>query len=177
MRNPMEENRCLQNKYYLKPGELFAGSKPARVTTVVGSCVAVTMYHQQMNMAVMCHAMQPSCSHESSDCRNTCSEKFKVVRCVITEMMAQFEQLGVPKEGIEVKLFGGSAQFAKNGGFSEERAIGRQNIEAALNILSTYGIRAHVMEVGGGMGRKLIFDTNNGAVFLKRIGPLGAKKN
>ncbi len=173
---PMEDNMKFPGHFYLKPGELYTGVSPAHVITILGSCVAVTMYHKQKNVAVMCHAMQPVCSNKASGCQDECCHKFKIVQCTITEMINQLRSMDVPKEGLEVKLFGGSTQFNISGEGREDKAIGRQNINAALDVLSVHGISLNVLEVGGDMGRKLIFDTNSGAVFLKRIGPFRTQK-
>ena len=50
----------------LKPAELFISERPAIVRTVLGSCVAVTMYDRQLGIAAICHALLPEGNENSS---------------------------------------------------------------------------------------------------------------
>ena len=45
---------------FLKPGEVHFGRDPARVITVLGSCVSVIMYHRHTMIGAICHAVMPS---------------------------------------------------------------------------------------------------------------------
>ena len=45
---------------YLKPGEVHFGGEPSRVITVLGSCVAVIMYHRHTRTGAICHAVMPT---------------------------------------------------------------------------------------------------------------------
>ena len=40
---------------FLHPGELYAGRRPLRIRTILGSCVAITLWHPGTLMAAMCH--------------------------------------------------------------------------------------------------------------------------
>ena len=44
----------------LKPGELLICREPHEVTTVLGSCVSITMFNARLGLAAICHAMLPS---------------------------------------------------------------------------------------------------------------------
>lgn len=76
---------------------------------------------------------------------------------------------GLRPKDIEVKLFGGAALI---GTLSKERialSIGQQNVKAALETIANCGLKLKVMDVGGNFGRKIIFDTSTGEVFMKRL--------
>jgi chemotaxis protein CheD len=156
-------------RIYLKPGELCVCREPAMVTTILGSCVSVTMLNHRKKVAAICHAVQPVCRQQFLGCPDICDDRFRYVSCVIPEMVNRMNMLGVQSVELETKLFGGSAMIGKRS-FNEKRnAVGNQNIEAALSAMAYYGIRLHTVEVGGKLGRKLIFDTGSGEVLLKRI--------
>lgn len=154
---------------YLKPGELCVSHQPVRVTTVLGSCVAATMFYPKLGIGAICHAMQPFCQHETSSCHAECREKYKYVSCVISEMIDRLKRLSVTVGELEVKLFGGAIMLGSKAPENRQKSIGQQNIEAALSVLEENGIHIKIAEVGGEYGRKIIFNLRTGEVLLKRI--------
>jgi chemotaxis protein CheD len=153
--------------YNLNPGEAYVGSGPAVVTTILGSCVSVTMRHAQSGISAMCHGVLPSCSNEK--CRfESCIERFKFVECSIKRMLDKFDACGIHRSVIEVKVFGGSDMF----GISSEKTrktVGKQNVSAAQSLLESEGLKISSCDTGGTQGRKIVFFTETGEVFLKRI--------
>lgn len=43
---------------FLKPGEAIVSPNPILVSTVLGSCIAVTMYSPEKRVGAICHAAQ-----------------------------------------------------------------------------------------------------------------------
>lgn len=152
-------------KYYLKPGELCFCRVPALVTTILGSCVAVTMCHTRLDIAAVCHAVQPVCPRLAMECPEHCIKKYHYVSCVIPEMLHLMTEWGAGADALEVKLFGGGAVLTT----PADKSIGKQNIETAKSVLKDLGLRLKVHQVGGPHGCKLIFNTHTGEVLLKRI--------
>ncbi|GFO59357.1 putative chemoreceptor glutamine deamidase CheD 2 [Geomonas silvestris] len=149
---------------FLKPGEIVVTGEPLRVTTLLGSCVAVTMYVPRLRLGGICHALLPKCRNEHSDC---CGEAGKYVRCAIEVMLEELTLHGVLSGEIEGKLFGGSDMFDTVDG--RRQSVGCQNIEMARQMLEENGVRVATQDLGGPRGRKIIFNTNTGEVFLKRL--------
>ncbi len=85
----------------------------------------------------------------------------------ILHMTNRFRALGVRRDELEVKLFGGAdvLEYCNENGIS----VGRQNIDTALEIIGEVGLRIIVSDVGGKVGRKLRFYTHTGQVLLKRM--------
>lgn len=150
---------------YLKPGEMCVSAVPALVTTILGSCVAVTMYQPELGVSAICHAVQSSCPKQSTECLEDCIDKYRYVSCVIPEMLGHMEAVGAEREAIEVKLFGGAAMLS----MSAKQTIGRQNIATALSVIKRCRLDLTAHQVGGRRGRKIIFNTYTGEVTLKRI--------
>ncbi|QWR78736.1 chemotaxis protein CheD [Candidatus Magnetomonas plexicatena] len=156
---------------FLKPGELHMGTNHVAVHTVLGSCVSVTMYNPHKGLAAMCHGLLPNCGCECG----SCPEKMKYVECSIVHMINWFYKAGVDKSQIETKVFGGGDVLDKGhcvNALPPERqrlSVGSQNIKAALKVLDEAGFKISAKDVGGNLGRKMFFFTDNGEVLLRKI--------
>ena len=84
-------------------------------------------------------------------------------------MIKKFEGLNIQKNDIEVKLFGGADVLKTNSPEKRISSVGRQNIEMAQNMLVQHNMAPSVMDVGGDLGRKIIFLTETGEIFLNRL--------
>jgi chemotaxis protein CheD len=149
---------------FLKPGECYASERPATVSMVLGSCVAVIMFNARMKVGAICHAVLPVChSNDGNDCRYVDSS----ILCMIRKL----ERMGIRREEIEVKLLGGAdvIECTDGNGIS----VGRQNIETALKTIEKENLRLEASDIGGKQGRKIHFNTSNGKVIFKRIASIG----
>jgi len=149
---------------FLKPGELVVSAEPARITTLLGSCVAVTMYSARLRLGAVCHALLPACRRERPCCNG---EAGRYVECAVKLMLKELNSRGVVTGEIEAKIFGGSDMFDPVEG--HRNSVGMQNIEMAVKVLEQTGVRVQTRDLGGPRGRKIIFHTDTGEVFLKRL--------
>ena len=150
---------------FLKPGEMVLGEEPTAVTTLLGSCVAVTLFSPRLRLGAICHAVLPSC-RKDHPCDGH-GEAGKYVACAIRVMLEAFHARGVARNEIEAKLFGGSEMF--DSAQQRSRSVGMQNMQAALELLESQSVRVITRDLGGQRGRKIIFHTHTGEVFLKRL--------
>jgi chemotaxis protein CheD len=157
-------------KLYLKPGEYYLGDQPARIVTVLGSCVAVSMFHRKSGLAALCHALAPDCG-PAADCTNGCAQIYRYVNCMIPAMARAFLTRGIRPMDTETKLFGGAAMINAYSGATPRKSVGAMNIAAARKVIQNFGLILKSADVGGHLGRKIIFDTSTGDVLLKRLGP------
>lgn len=153
---------------YLKPGQMYFAEGPTMVITVLGSCVAVTMFNRRAGLSAICHGLLPRC-RDQQQCAGNCLEGFKFVDCSIKRMVALFDRHGVHRREIEVKCFGGADMFSRDAHKREAVSVGQQNLTAAQQVLITEGLSLKVSDVGGMRGRKILFYTDTGDVFLKRL--------
>ena len=145
--------------YYLYPANLFADRQPYKITTVLGSCVAVCMYDTRLKYGGMNHYMLPLWNG-----KGLASPKYGNV--AITQLLAKMVQLGSRPGNIVAKVFGGAAVLeASNKSF----AIGERNIEVAMLELARLKIKVEAQSTGGVLGRKIIFDNQTGAVYQKYV--------
>ncbi len=168
---------------YLKPGEIHISSEPSMVTTVLGSCVSVTMFSRRHGTGAICHIMLPKCRCKNNcdndcmkciydshgGCRRDCADALRYADCSIGKMLTEFKTRGIRPEDIETKMFGGSDMIALTKGTNSTINVGKQNIDAALQGIEEEGLKLTTYDVGGSYGRKIIFHTHTGEVFLKRI--------
>ena len=173
--NGNEEHRMSLSKntlpvIYLKAGEIHFSGQPASVYTVLGSCLAVTMFHRRLGIGAICHGLLPEC-REKERCGGDCPEPGKYVDCAIQWMTKRFKQQGVSLHEIEIKVFGGADTFSAGPGGKGGISIGKRNAVMAMQELEKEGLKILALDVGGAAGRKLFFNTQTGEVLLKRLQP------
>lgn len=153
---------------YLKPGEMHFADEPTLVVTVLGSCLSVTMFHRRSGHGGICHGLLPKCEGDDN-CDGTCNDGFKYVDCSIRRMVRLFDARKIPRSEIEVKYFGGADMFMKSIERPNLVTVGKQNILIAEKILKSEGLKMQAIDVGGLQGRKILFYTHTGEVYLKRL--------
>lgn len=154
--------------HYLRPGELLFARTACEVTTVLGSCVAVTMCSLRWQLAAMCHAMLPE-PGEEIDAPDSRAGQY--VSLAVPAMVRWFREQGAVPSAIEVKLFGGSQVLGRGG--LNSRSVGSANVALTRHLLSCEGLSITRASVGGHYGRKIIFDSRTGMVRFRRLPCLG----
>lgn len=152
----------------LKPAELFISERPSIVRTVLGSCVAVTMFDRRLGISAICHALLPG-SDEGSELDTHTSGPYKYVNSVVPLMVQRLRNYGVETEHLEVKLFGGADMMSARMGRPNYHPVGKSNIDAVIQAINAQNLKVKVSDVGGHMGRKILFYTHTGEILLKRI--------
>lgn len=153
---------------YLKPGEILVSRSPLLVTTVLGSCVAVTMFSASRGFGAICHAMLPENSGRDRDLR--------YVDTALQHIYDKVVEYGIGSDLI-VKLFGGAQVLDVGESNSKKRTIGEQNVSKAEQALNVLGLAVSARDTGGLYGRKLLFCTRSGDVYVRRIHSGKQRKN
>ena len=148
---------------HLESGELLVTQEPQWVITLLGSCVAVTMFSAHFHLAVVCHAMLPRPQGkpvaESSPARS-----FRYLSHAIPAMAERFFRLGLQPDEIAVKMFGGGDVINMGGDPHGDRSIGHANVTMARQLLTAAQLQIKAENVGGRRGRKIVFNTQSGEV-------------
>jgi len=145
---------------YLKPGEVVVAREPVLVSTVLGSCIAVTMFSPGSGAGAICHAMLPDNAGRGEDLR--------YVDTALRHIFRQLNRYGAVSD-LVVKLFGGARVLNVEEGESSVKSVGEQNVTRAMEILDSMGLRIISSDTGGVVGRKLFFCTRSGDVYLRRM--------
>lgn len=137
--------------------------RPTMAHTVLGSCVSVTFYAPAHGLSAMFHALLPKISeyrlHDKLE-----ATPYKFVDAAIETMFARFTRRGVHRQEIECKVFGGASAL-----FNEEMSVGRRNVETAFETLADLGLRVAASNVGGERGRKIVFASGTGEIFVRML--------
>lgn len=135
---------------------------PTVAHTVLGSCVSVTFFAPRHNLAAIFHALLPKASdYRLHEPQHT---PYKFVDTAIHMLASKFSRRGVALGDIQCKVFGGSSAL-----FAEELSVGRKNVEVAFATLSELGLRVAASNVGGEAGRKIVFSTSTGEIFVRLL--------
>lgn len=145
------------NRHYLYPGTLFAHREPHLVTTVLGSCVSVCLWDSAARVGGINHYLLPLWNGEGLPTP-------KYGNIAITKLIEKVQSLGAGSK-LVAKVFGGASMWEKTDGLL---AIGQRNIELAIEMLEQHRIPVVSSDLGGPVGRKIIFNTGEGTVLLKR---------
>lgn len=145
---------------YLYPGRLFVSREPCAVTTILGSCVAVCLWDPVLRAGGVNHFVLPYRAgprQSSTRLGNVAMEK------LIAEMLA----LGSRRRDLQAKMFGGARilDLPDRGG----KHLGERNVDLARELLEREGIPVVAQDVGGEGGRKLIFHTGDGRVWVENF--------
>ncbi|MDR3460045.1 MAG: chemotaxis protein CheD [Verrucomicrobiae bacterium] len=168
---------------HLQPGELLITQEPQWVITLLGSCVAVTMFHAGTRLAGICHAMLPRPHDKDSP-----GPASRYVSEVVPAMAAQFLKFGIRPAEVEVKMFGGGNVIVLGGEVHEQRMIGSANVAMARQTLQAARFQIRAENVGGQRGSKIAFNAGTGEVLHKHltrgerpptpvIGPLAGRRH
>lgn len=164
----------IKAQVFLHTGDVYIGVTPTMVSTVLGSCVAITMFAPRLKQGIICHSFLP----HIAEATNRESGRIQICRYVDTavdHLLETMLKLGASKNDLEIKLFGGANGIASNKvRVSSAFSIGEKNVKTALKCLADNSLKPSVMDVGGNVGRKLFFSTNTGDIWLKRLGKLGS---
>jgi chemotaxis protein CheD len=145
---------------YLHPGELVASAEPATVTTVLGSCVSVTLWDRTRRIGGVNHFLLP---HSAGT--GTSSPRFGNV--AMRSLFDEVLRLGARRADLEAKVFGGARVI--HGAPAAAGHLGERNITIALDFLRGEGLDVVGGDTGGSRGRKLRFLTGDGSAWLRSL--------
>lgn len=148
---------------YLLPGQLFVSAEPTRITTVLGSCVAVCLFDSVRGVGGLNHFLLPG---EPPN-----PQEREPLRWGVPSIAALLESVlaaGARRAHLQAKVFGGACITARD--VPEALRIGDRNIETALAELERMLIPVVNHSLGGAVGRKIIFESCTGMVWAKELG-------
>ncbi|HEX8618106.1 MAG TPA: chemotaxis protein CheD [Thermoanaerobaculia bacterium] len=144
---------------YLQPGQLYVSAAPARVTTILGSCIAVGLWDDEREIGGINHFMLPHqpASFDPSD---------RFANFAMPRLIEKLVDAGARETRLRAKVFGGACVLGLS---STPDHLGMKNRHAAIEFLAARRIPVVAEETGGDVGRKLIFHTHDGVALLKRL--------
>jgi chemotaxis protein CheD len=92
----------------LGPGDLHFGDRNTRIRTLLGSCVAVTLWHPGAHIGGMCHCMMPT--RRGRVPHGELSGRYADEAMEL--LMDELRDANTSPRDYQVKMFGGGNQFA-----------------------------------------------------------------
>ena len=148
---------------FLTPGALYCTAVPSRVTTILGSCVAVCLWDARLRIGGVNHYLLPY--------QGDAAPSPRFGDAAIEQLLAEMLQLGCRAGALYAKVFGGAAVLGRATGGDP---VGDQNVRVALEKLSRHGIPVIAQSTGGCAGMSIRLLTESGAVTVRRIATAAA---
>ncbi|MBF0165729.1 MAG: chemotaxis protein CheD [Magnetococcales bacterium] len=149
------------SKPFLLPGALFAQNGEYVITTVLGSCIAVCLWDRLRKEGGMNHYKLPLWNGDGLP-----SPKFGNI--AIAKLIERMDEMGCMRRNIVAKVFGGGAVIKSSSGLLN---VGERNIEVAIDHLARENIPIIASDMGGDYSRKILFNTAEGTIMMKRAAP------
>lgn len=127
------------------------------MTTVLGSCVAVCLWDRSTGIGGINHYMLPLWNGEGLPTP-------RYGNIAIDLLIRRLVDLGCQQKDLVAKVFGGANLLPGTGMY----AIGDRNARLARRVLAGHEIPIVSEETGGTNGRRIIFNTASGVVYLRK---------
>ncbi len=145
-------------------GEHWFGHGMFRLTTLLGSCVALCVWHPLRHSGGLAHIVLPGRSRTRLT-DDTLDARYADE--AIALFHAEAKHFGSPFSEYHAKIFGGGNMFDAEVSRSPTMEIGKRNIEAVERLLTHERVTIRSRHIGGQGHRKLVFDLPSGDVWLK----------
>ncbi len=146
---------------FLQQGEVYFGDRNTRIRTVLGSCVAMTMWHPELQLGGMCHYMLPMRQRPGTQALNG-----KFADEALELMLAEIRQAGTRAKDYQFKLFGGGNMFPCSPKTGRSH-VGTKNVEIGRQLMKKHGLTVQAEHILGDGHRNLIFNVWSGDVWMK----------
>lgn len=152
-------NSIRHMKHFLHPSTIWVSKEPQWVTTILGSCVSICLFDKKKYIGGINHFMLPYWNGEGLE-----SPRYGNV--AILQLFRDMYNLGVKKEDIICKIFGGAEVLGDQPSVFN---VGQRNVELARKVIMEMGISVVSSSTGGKQGRKIDFNTGTGEVLQKYL--------
>lgn len=156
--------------YFLQPGQIIVTSDIHPVMTILGSCVALTVYSPERRVGGIFHALLPEHRDKQVRIRNSppVSPDPDYVDYSFYYIKSKFTDLGINFSGVRLMLFGGGDVLqTMSGGASG--SVGKKNIETVKGIIERERLKISAEDTGGTKARKIIFYPGSGKTSVEYI--------
>lgn len=156
---------------FLNPGEVFFGDSETRIRTILGSCVAITVWHPRQRIGGMCHYMLPVRGRGkvvSLDGKYADEAILLLLKEILRNRSNPYEY--------QVKLFGGGNMFSHIPSKTTHRHlnVADRNVVAGRTLLAQHGFTIAAEQLGGQGHRQIIFEVATGDVWVRKHDPVQA---
>jgi chemotaxis protein CheD len=144
---------------FLQPGDVAFGDEATRMRTLLGSCVAITLWHPEQRVGGMCHYMLPTRGSRHGGIDGRYGDE------ALALLLDHVRRVGCQPSDFEAKLFGGGYMFDCTGRLPVQ--VQNRNILAARALVAAHGLAVKAEHLGGRGHRQIVFELWSGDVWMK----------
>ena len=164
---------------FLQPGDFYFGDEKTRIRTLLGSCIAITMWHPKLRIGGMCHYMLPQNRRKADPMKKMPPQNRRKAdpgdnvldgRYAVDAMqmfLNEIHRSRTKPADYQVKLFGGGRMFTHTGKADRPISVSEQNVEFGHAIIKQYGFKLMADDLGGDGHRNIILDLWSGDVWVR----------
>ena len=152
---------------FLQPGDFYFGEAGTRIRTLLGSCVAITLWHPVLHIGGICHIMLPE--REGRAQRHLDGRYADEAMALF---MRELKATHTSPQDYVAKLFGGGRMYVMrrpHAKIIKAMDIGQRNIAAARKLLHQHGFCVAAEHLAGDGHRNVIFDLSRGDVWIRHV--------
>jgi chemotaxis protein CheD len=151
---------------FLMPGQLYFGSQASTIRTLLGSCVAITLWHAGRRVGGMCHFLLPSRTRPAGAPLDG-----RYGDEALEMMLAALRRTGLGVAEFEAHLYGGADTMPDGVGIKLN--VGERNIEQGWTLIDRHGFALQGVDVGENVPRTVQLTLASGEVLMRRGQPGG----
>jgi chemotaxis protein CheD len=146
---------------FLMPGQLHFGDHAGSLKTLLGSCVAITLWHPVRRLGGMCHYLLPGRARTAGSARDGRygDEAMEV-------LLEHIERAATAPHEYQAHLYGGADTLPE--GTRLRFNVGERNIEAGWHFIDRCGFQLLGVDVGEDVPRSVCLHLATGEVDMRR---------
>ena len=145
----------------LMPGQMHIGPQVASLRTLLGSCVAITLWHPTRRIGGMCHFLLPQRNRRQGEAPDG-----RYGDEAVEAMVKSLTHLKTRPEEYVAHLYGGADTMS--GVSAAKFNIGERNIEQGWSLIDKYGFQLDGVDVGEDIPRMVSLSLADGLVQMRR---------
>jgi chemotaxis protein CheD len=145
----------------LMPGQMYFGGRAASMKTLLGSCLALTLWHPGKRIGGMCHFLLPSRQRRPGEPLDG-----RYGDEAVEAMVSMLDLTGTRPTEYVAHLYGGADTMPEGGGVRFN--VGERNIEQGWKLVDHYGFQLEGIDVGEDVPRTVTLTLATGEVDMRR---------
>ena len=144
----------------LLAGQLYFGTQAGTVRTLLGSCVALVLWHPQRRIGAMCHYLLPGRQRRGGPPDARFGDE------AIGLLLHAIERSGTRPADFQTHLYGGADTMPGRDGPNFN--IGERNIAIGCELIDRHGFDLQAVDVGDFVPRTVTLDLRAGRIEVRR---------
>ncbi len=150
-------------KVFLHPGDFVFSGPGTHIHTLLGSCIAICLWHPLLKFGGMCHFVLPN-RPASEPVTDFFDGRYGEEAMGLFDTALRLHRTEYPE--FVAKIFGGANMLGERGEVRNE-LIGEKNTSKAIQLLTTRKVQVTVAHVGERGHRRIAMDVSTGDVWVK----------